>query len=379
MAGTDRTDGAAVKRHPDEPVAAGAMRPAPGSPSSLLLGVAGSAATGPSGLGSTAELAASPERFDFFAALRLLERAHDDRPRLGKAKRATDEAVRLGQVPQLAFPTSSLAGFTPAEDGRPAKLAVLLMGLFGSNGPLPLHLAVWALERQRHAADTTFLDFCDILHHRPLALFYRAWADARPHVQHDRPEADRFRLYLGALIGLGLPSLQHRDSVPDRFKLRHAGLIGCRVAHPERLSVTLRNLLRVPVGVVEFVGGWLELPERLRSRLGRTGARLGVDAVVGIASFQRQHRFRIRLGPLGLAAFMALLPDGPLHRRLRDLVRLLVGDALEWDLELVLRAEEVPGLRLDGAARLGWTSWLPVAGTRADAADLVLRPCRATA
>ena len=109
------------------------------------------------------------------------------------------------------------------------------------------------------------------------------------------------------------------------------------------------------------------LPERLRTRLGQASARLGVDAVVGIASFQRQHRCRLRLGPVDLMAYVALLPGGERLERLSALMRLLLGDPIEWDLALILDADEVPPLRLDGTRRLGWTTWLravPVIGPR---------------
>jgi type VI secretion system protein ImpH len=318
--------------------------------------------------------------FDFFAALRLLECRHAGAPRLGKAARGPEEPLRLAQEPSLAFPATSLADYRPGAGDAPARLAVLLFGLFGTGGPLPLHLTAHALERRRIAGDDSFADFCNLLQHRLIALFYRAWADARPHVQHDRPLSDRFQLYVGALAGLALPGLRHRDALPDRFKLHHAGLLGCQSAHLERVEILVRDLLRVPVRVEEFVGGWLELPERLRTRLGRAGSTLGLDAVIGTASFQRHHRFRVRLGPLGLADYLALLPGGARLERLTALLRLLVGDALEWDLGLILKAGEVPPLRLDGGARLGWTTWLPTVGARArDADDLVLTPMRAAA
>ena len=35
--------------------------------------------------------------------------------------------------------------------------------------------------------DDAFPRFLDILNHRFLQLFFRAWADARPVAQHDRP------------------------------------------------------------------------------------------------------------------------------------------------------------------------------------------------
>ena len=112
---------------------------------------------------------------------------------------------------------------------------MLLFGLFGSGGPLPLHLTVHAMDRRRHAGDETFIDFCDLLQHRLIALYYRAWADARPQVQHDRPGQDRFGLYVGALAGFGMPGMLDRDAFPDRFRFHHAGLIGCQVGHAERV------------------------------------------------------------------------------------------------------------------------------------------------
>ena len=56
-------------------------------------------------------LAAGPERFDFFAALRLVEAAFPERARLGEGRRAVDEPVRLGQPPHLTFPPADLAAY----------------------------------------------------------------------------------------------------------------------------------------------------------------------------------------------------------------------------------------------------------------------------
>jgi len=55
-------------------------------------------------------LAAAPADFDFYAALRLLECAHPQLPRIGQALRPRDEAVRFGQQPSLAFEPAMLAG-----------------------------------------------------------------------------------------------------------------------------------------------------------------------------------------------------------------------------------------------------------------------------
>ncbi len=324
-------------------------------------------------------LADEARSFDFFQVLRLIERAYAHKPRLGKARRGADDPIRLAQRPQLAFPPTDLAAFEPGRNGQPGRLEVLLMGLFGPHGALPLHLTTYALERRDRASDRTFIDFCDIFHHRLLCLFYRAWADARPQVQHDRPEDDRFVLYLGALAGLGTPAMYERDALPHAVKLAHVGLLACQSRHPERLVRLLRNHFRLPVSIEEFIGGWLDLPRNLQCRIGLARARLGVEAVVGARSFQAQHRFRIRLGPLELATYERFLPGGAWLGRLIAAVRNVVGDEFEWDVRLGLKAPEVPKLLLDGRGRLGWTSWLGVRTQTRAAEDLVLLPARAAA
>ena len=93
------------------------------------------------------EIAAAPHRHDFFQALRQIEAWHADKPRLGTARRPVDEPVRLGQAADLAFASASIASVDLADrSGRP-RLEVLFFGLFGPNGPLPLHLTAYARER----------------------------------------------------------------------------------------------------------------------------------------------------------------------------------------------------------------------------------------
>ncbi len=136
-------------------------------------------------------LAEAPHRYDFYQTLRRLECLYAEKPRWGEALRPVDEPVRLGQDPDLSFAPAPLAAFDrPA--GQTPHLQVRLFGLLGPNGPLPLHLTEYARERLRHAGDPTLSRFLDMFHHRFIALFYRAWAQAQPHVNRDRPGQDRF-------------------------------------------------------------------------------------------------------------------------------------------------------------------------------------------
>jgi len=317
-------------------------------------------------------LAREPHRYDFYQVMRRLECAHPDRPRWGMALRPGDEPVRLGQDPELTFAPAPLASFTPAGSDRRARLAIRLFGLMGPNGPLPLHLTEYARERLLHSGDRTFARFLDMLSHRFVALFYRAWAQSQPTVAADRPGDDRFRAFVGAFIGLAPPAFRDRDTVPDAAKLAAAGMLAPQVRNADGLRSLLAEYFRVPVRLREFIGQWLDLARSDQTALAATHARLGQGAVLGRRFHDRQCRFRIDLGPLSRSVYESFLPTGDLLRPLIDWVRNYVGFEYAWDLRLALTADEVPVMTLGEAGRLGWTSWLGLRPLTRPADELVL-------
>jgi type VI secretion system protein ImpH len=319
----------------------------------------------------------APQEFDFFQALRRLEAVFCDRPerpRFGTAQRPADEPIRLGQDPELAFAPGPLGGLKPGSEGQPPRLSVNFFGLFGPNGPLPLHLTEYARDRMRNADDPTMVRFFDVFHHRMLMLFYRVWASGRPAVNHDRPDTDRFQLYVGALEGLGLAALRGRDGFPDPAKLFYAGRLGSQVRNAEGLAAMIGDFFRLPARIESFVGDWLELPVENRWRLtGRApGMQLGMSTTLGAHTWARQQKFRVVLGPLERDQFRSMLPGGSNLPKLTALVRGYVGEELRWDARLVLRERVEEPWRL-GQCRLSWTTWL---GRSADGGfeDLVLDP-----
>jgi type VI secretion system protein ImpH len=318
-----------------------------------------------------AELAAAPYRYDFYQTLRRLECLYDGKPRWGRALRPVDEPVRLGQDPDLSFAPAPLASFE-AHDVEIPRLQVRLFGLFGPNGPLPIHLTEYARERLHHAGDATLSRFLDIFHHRFLALFYRAWAQAQPHVNRDRPKEDRFTVYVGAFLGMSPAAFRDRDALPDLAKFFHVGALIRQVRNSEGLRHILQHFFRVPVQIEEFVGHWLFLSRGERTALSSDTATLGSGAVLGRQVWDRQHKFRIRLGPLTLDQYESFLPGGTLLGKLVDWVRLYLCFELDWDVHLLLKHDEVPRLRLGGGQRLGWTTWLGRRRRDTDAGDLCL-------
>jgi type VI secretion system protein ImpH len=319
-----------------------------------------------------AALADAPYRYDFYQTLRRLECLHSDKPRWGSALRPVDEPVRLGQDPDLSFAPAPLASFEAGAEGTPPRLQVRLFGLLGPNGPLPVHITEYARERLRHVGDPTLSRFLDVFHHRFLELFYRAWAQAQPHVNRDRPADDRFASYLGSFVGLAPQALRHRDRLPDLAKLFHVTSLVRQVRNAEGLQSILEHFFRVPVGIEEFVGHTLQLARGERTYLAREGATLGSGAVLGSRVWDRQHKFRVRLGPLTLQQYESFLPGGEPLRKLVDWIRLYLCFELQWDVRLLLDKKEVPPVKLGRAGRLGWTTWLGRRRADTDADDLCL-------
>ena len=337
--------------------------------------MAGENGTAPDPVTLFERLRESPQRFDLFQALRRIECAHPDRPRWGESRRLEEDAVRLGQEPSLAFAPATLAGFEPGDENRPPRLRVFHPGMFGPNGPLPLHLTEFARERRYNERDQTFARFVDIFHHRMLALFYRAWSSVQPAVQYDRPESDRIALFVGSLIGMGSPALRRRGAALDRALMHHAGALAVPTRHAEGLQGLLASFFQCRVDVRSFVGHWIELPPEASCRLGEArSAGLGRTATVGRRVWDCQHKFRIVFGPLPLDDYRRLLPGGESLERLVALLRGVVGDELVWDVNIVVRKEDVPPLRLGGPGQLGWTTWLRSRPPERDNAELILDP-----
>jgi type VI secretion system protein ImpH len=315
-----------------------------------------------------------PYDFDFYQVLRRLESLYPNKPRIGRALRPADEPVRLGQETSMSFAPAPLAAFIPATEGRPPRLQQRFFGLLGPNGPLPMHLTDFTRERILHGGDPTIARFLDLLNHRFLALFYRAWAQAQPTVSLDRPADDRFVAYVGSLLGIGTGTTTKRDAVGDYAKLFYSGLLVRQVRNRDGLAAWLAGFFRVPVRVDQFVGHWMRLPEQDRTRIGidTEGARLGIGAVAGARVWDRQHKICIELGPLSLERYESFLPDGSAIGRLVAIVRQYLCLELQWDARLRLSKDQVPRIRLGRYGRLGWTTWLGAYRRAEDAADLTL-------
>ncbi|MBV8853117.1 MAG: type VI secretion system baseplate subunit TssG [Sinobacteraceae bacterium] len=300
-----------------------------------------------------------PERYSLFSALRRIEQQHRERPRLGQSRRLADDPVRIAQKPHLYFAPADVASFEGTAGCVP-RLQQHGFGVFGPNGALPLHLTELAQARQQQADDPTFSDFVNAFQHRFASLFYRAWADADPCASFDRSGEDEFRLFVGALIGIGPKAARDRDVVLDYAKLSRVGLFAPQTRSAEGLELIIADYFDLAVEVLPFVGSWLQIPENSRCRLGvfPEHATLGAGATLGAATWQSQSHFELTLGPMGITDFVNFLPGARGLAQLKALVRLYTNEEWAWHVRLLLEPQQVPPMKLGEVGWLGWTSWL---------------------
>jgi type VI secretion system protein ImpH len=231
--------------------------------------------------------------------------------------------------------------------------------MLGPNGPLPLHFTEMARERAENYNDGTLADFLDIFHHRYLTHMYRAWAQSQAAAGLDRPDDETFSRYMARLSGHD--PLEIRDSVlPAHARLAASTYLGSEARHPDGLAATLARFFAVPVQVQEFVLHWIRLDEVDQTRLGapRTSSMSGLGAIAGEMVPDRQHKFRLVLGPLGLQQYLRFTPRGQDLPLLVEWVRAFIGYEFIWEVELRVRHDDVPPARLEDKERLGWTTWL---------------------
>jgi len=319
-------------------------------------------------------IAEKPYDFDFFRTVRLLEATRPELPPLGETLSPKQDLVRFKQKPSLAFAPSTLSACEPGHQERPPQIFVNFTGLLGPNGPLPVFVTEFAHDRQHNGHDSTMVSFFDIFHQRILSLFYRAWAANQKSADLDRPKDSRFADYIGTLFGIGMDSLKNRDAVPDWSKLYFSGRLTNQTRNAEGLGAIVGEFFGVPATINTFQGHWLNLPPDSILKLGDspTSGSLGVTTILGSRFWDCQLKFRIKLGPMKLADLQRLLPKGDSFKRLKAWVLNYVSEEFFWDVQLVLKKEEVPQTTLGGSSALGWTSWLKSVPMARDADDLIL-------
>lgn len=335
------------------------------------------------------ELLDQPWRFEFHQAIRVLLRnsthgmSDDGKYRLPADRRydLKGEPVRIGAHQSLGFPASDIQSLSTDSDSEKARMLLNCFGLTGPSGVLPLAYTEFLREREeeRDAAPSAFLN---IFNHRLAMLFYYAWEKYRfPVTQESRPDHDFLSRILLSLSGLGTEYLRNRQFTPDVFFSRYAAILAIQPRSASALKTILEDFFQVPVEVLQFAGNWYQLGESSQTRFREDSLdseRLGYGVVVSEEFWSQEFMVRLRIGPLDFETHKRFLQGGPNLKMLEEICRFFSRDELAFELQLVLRGEEVPDIRLsveEGAdgSRLGWTTWAKSEPFSRDADEVVFR------
>lgn len=325
------------------------------------------------------ELFDEPYRFEFFQAVRLLEKIYPEKKPVGREALPPDEVVRFRSRAALDFPPSEIWEIKETVDELTEKqkleMSVCFMGMVGISGVLPTHYTELVMERVRYR-DTAMWSFLDIFTHRTVSLFYRAWEKYRFPVAYERGNDD-FTKFLFDFVGLGTNKLRGRMDLEDESLLPYSGLIAQKPHNANSLENILGDYFKTKAKVQQFFGQWLDLNEESITKLGAANSHLGVSAIIGTRIWDQQSKFRVRLGAMTFQQFQSFLPNGSAHKQLRSIINFMVGLELDFDVQLVLEKKQVPSTILTTRAKrkpmLGWTSFLKTKPFKKDDEQVVLQ------
>jgi type VI secretion system protein ImpH len=264
-------------------------------------------------------------------------------------------------------------------------MSVTFLGLHGPSGVLPRHYSELVAQQVRRKS-LALRDLFDIFNHRAAAMHFLAWRKYRLAAEFEigpRDQDDPITAALYALVGFGTGGLRDRLAVEDEVLIHYGGLFAQSARSAAGLELLLSDYIGRPVRIGQFIGRWAPLPAEDCTSLATAArpfgnfATLGVNAVAGARVWDVQGGFRVSLGPLDYQQFAELMPGAPLMNEIAALTRTYAGPGLAFDVELVLRGEEVPGCALAGSGaflpRLGWNTWLHAEKRPPSVADAVIR------
>lgn len=319
-------------------------------------------------------------KFEFFQAVRLLERIFPERGAVTRSATPQKEAVRFRANASLKFPPGQIfeirEQIDELTDENKLEMFVNFMGMLGIAGVLPVHYTELVIERARYG-DTALWSFLDIFTHRAVSFFYRAWEKYRFPVQYERGNDD-FTAYLFDINGLGTQGLRGRLNLDDESLIPYSGLIVQKPHSKSALEQILSDYFSVNAKIQQFSGQWLTLDEESITRLGTANSSLGATTIIGTRVWDYQSKFRVVFGPLKLTEFQSFLPNGSSYKPMLSIIRFMSGIEFDFEIQLKLKAKEVPSTILTTRAKrrpmLGWTSFLKTKPFKQDDDQLILQP-----
>lgn len=299
--------------------------------------------------------------------------------RVAQTAAAEDGDGHLDIATHMGVSPAPLAVSGYRRKGVRAGLRSAFAGLTGPLGSMPATYNELIMREERNKS-RALASFFDVFSARMAELFADAcekYRLARRLRWGEKREDNGFLTTLFALTGFGTSRLKQQSGVDEDLILRFSGFFAARNRNAANMRAMLAEFSGLPVEIEMFRGRWLTIPEQERSRMGQSqGVQLGVNATAGAAIHDFSGGFRVVIGPLGYSDYLSLAPGSRNITELFALTRLYVGSALDFDIQVILKKEDVPFCQLgDGTGdppRLGWNSWARVAPAARDSDDAVI-------
>lgn len=302
-----------------------------------------------------------PWHYGFLSLVRWFDARYQTQYGIGQTLRPIQDVIRLGQHPSVSFSPREIAS-VQIQNGR-IKIEHLGLGVWGANGPLPLHFSEIAMHRKEMVHDHTLTNFIDMFHHRSFSLFYRAWLINQSTAGLDKKDDEHFSRYIAWLTGNECSELAHQF-LPVHAKLFASANSVNQSKTPSAITQTLTQYFKTAFAIEEYYFQWMRIDQRDITRLGQNIAshedsnRLGIGAMLGAHIPDCQHNFLLIVGPLSLAQYKQFLPHGSSFVRLIEWVRHFVGFEYSWHMQLTIDAKQVQPMRLGSYQKLGWDTWM---------------------
>ncbi|WP_444938209.1 type VI secretion system baseplate subunit TssG [Microbulbifer sp. JMSA002] len=327
-----------------------------------------------------------PYHFEFYQAVRILERAVSladggfcDEP-IASAAPPAKEMVRFSAQTGLSFIGSDVlrlekktSNNVEIQDKEVSQwhMEVGFTGLIGSQGVMPYYLTE-IVQKELRENNTALRDFLDMFNHRHTSLLYKAWYKYQLPVNYERQRLrnervpDIFTQAIASLAGLGTSEMRYRLPVPDEALLGMAGHLGQGRCSAAALTSMIKHFFGLDVAIEQFQGQWDELPKDILCRLpcdeAPSGVNncLGVNTILGTHCFQAQNKFRIVIEPMAYEQFMTIAPGTQKLESLKAFIKLSAGIELDFELSVSLPAQQVSPVQLnkksDHEPLLGWNT-----------------------
>ncbi|HVV67761.1 MAG TPA: type VI secretion system baseplate subunit TssG [Gammaproteobacteria bacterium] len=309
------------------------------------------------------QLLAKPQQFDFFQAVRLVNQKISSSA-LCESKDGSFN-IRFRTTPLLRFPANAIDQiklmYSESTHIWEFEFQVSFLGLCGASGLLPNHYTELLLQRLQEK-DSALSDFFDVFNHRMVSLFYSAWQKNQFYIGYEQAKLgdssqNHFTHMLRCLTGKN----SSQCLIPDETRLFYAGYF----ADQHRSAWVLQNILSdffaITVRVKQFQNKCRFLAAKDCTRLGFSHYnQLGINTVLGSRVWDCQYHFRLVLGPLSYPQFKQFLPGQSKLRTLIVLVKDYIGNAMTFDIGLMLKIEEIPEYKLGAKYEiaLGRNAWL---------------------